>query len=70
MLLKVANRWQAFGIHILISLLIFIVLAAVIYFWWYPGFLFRYDGGVVLLRKAAVCGFFRFWRPGFPWTDG
>lgn len=57
MLLKVANRWQAFGIHILISLLIFVVLAAVIYFWWYPGFLFRYDGGLEGIKLIAGVDF-------------
>lgn len=57
MLLKVANRWQAFGIHILISLLIFIVLAAVIYFWWYPGFLFMHDGGIDGMKLIAGVDF-------------
>jgi len=47
------NRWQAFGIHLLISLAIFVVLAATIYFFWYPGFLFRYDGGLQGMKLIA-----------------
>lgn len=58
MMLKAANRWQAFGLHILVSLLIFVVLAAVIFFWWYPGFLFRYDGGLEGMKLIAGVDFF------------
>ncbi len=58
MFLKPSNRWQAFGIHIAISLLLFLVLAAVIYFLWYPGFLFRYDGGLEGMKLIAGVDFF------------
>lgn len=57
MSLKPDNRWQAFGLHLLISLLIFMVLVAVIYFFWYPGFLFRYDGGLEGLKLLAGVDF-------------
>jgi hypothetical protein len=50
---KAANRWQAFGIHLAISITIFILLAAIIYFWWYPGFLFLYDGGLDGMKLIA-----------------
>lgn len=49
----VNNRWQAFGLHLLISVLIFIALAGVIYFLWYPGFLFHYDGGLEGMKLIA-----------------
>jgi hypothetical protein len=50
---KANNRWQAFGLHLLISLLIFIALVGVIYFFWYPGFLFHYDGGLEGMKLIA-----------------
>jgi len=46
MIWKPTNRWQAFGIHLGFSLLVLVLLATVIYNYWYPGFLFRYDGGI------------------------
>jgi hypothetical protein len=58
MFIRPANRWQAFGIHILISLCIFLVLASVIYFWWYPGFLFLHDGGIDGMKLIAGVDFF------------
>lgn len=58
MILKAANRWQAFGLHLLISLVLFLALAAVIYFWWYPGFLFLYDGGLEGMKLIAGVDFF------------
>lgn len=57
MSLKPNNRWQAFGLHLLISLLIFMALVAVIYFLWYPGFLFRYDGGLEGVKLIAGVDF-------------
>lgn len=57
MSLKPNNRWQAFGLHLLISLLIFMGLVAVIYFLWYPGFLFRYDGGLEGVKLIAGVDF-------------
>ena len=51
------NRFQAFGIHLLISAIIFIVLAAIIIFCWYPGFLFRSDGGWQGIRLIAGVDF-------------
>jgi hypothetical protein len=58
MILKAANRWQAFGLHLLISLVLFLLLAAIIYFWWYPGVLFRYDGGLEGMKLIAGVDFF------------
>ncbi len=51
------NRYQAFGIHLLISAIIFIVLAAIIIFIWYPGFLFWADGGWQGIRLIAGVDF-------------
>jgi hypothetical protein len=51
------NRWQAFAWHLLCSLLIFIVLASIIYFLWYPGFLFFHDGGVEGMKLIAGVDF-------------
>jgi len=47
------NRYQAFGIHFLISGLIFIGLTSVIVFFWYPQFLFTTDGGWQGIRIIA-----------------
>lgn len=55
---NVSNRFQAFGIHMSLSLLVFIILAAVIYFSWYPGFLFHYDGGLQGMKLIAGVDFF------------
>lgn len=43
---SINNRWIAFSTHLCISFVIFLVLAAIIRFAWYPGFLFEVDGGV------------------------
>ena len=58
MSLKAQNRWQAFGIHIAISVCLFLVLSAVIYFFWFPGFLFHYDGGLEGMKLIAGVDFF------------
>lgn len=42
--IRATNRWQAFSIHLLISLLIFIAILYVIVFWWFPGELFHVGG--------------------------
>lgn len=52
-----ANRWHAFGVHLLISFLAFICLAAIIYFLWYPDFLFQYDGGLEGIKLIAGVDF-------------
>ena len=44
MVLNNLNRWQAFGIHLGISLVIFIVLLGLIVFSWYPGVFFNFGG--------------------------
>lgn len=43
--LRNLNRFQAFGIHFGISLLIFVFLAYLVLFHWYPDFFFESDGG-------------------------
>lgn len=43
--MRVASRFVAFGIHLGISFLLFVVLAAVIKCVWFPGLLFEADGG-------------------------
>lgn len=57
MIVRAANRYQAFAIHIAISALIFVILAAVIVFIWYPGFLFKTDGGWAGIRLIAGVDF-------------
>lgn len=44
------SRWQAFAIHLGISVIIFFALLAVILLFWYPGILFNIDGGWTGLR--------------------
>ena len=44
------SRFSAFGIHFLISLLIFAVLSAIILTQWYPDYFFELDGGWEGLR--------------------
>ncbi|MEE8058625.1 MAG: hypothetical protein V3T17_12425 [Pseudomonadales bacterium] len=45
MKLRVQSRWLAFLIHLALSFVIFIGLAALIFFWWFPGALFSAAGG-------------------------
>ncbi|MEZ5538920.1 MAG: hypothetical protein R3E63_02950 [Pseudomonadales bacterium] len=58
MFIRPANRWQAFGIHIVVSVFLFLVLASIIYFFWYPGLLFHYDGGLEGIKLIAGVDFF------------
>lgn len=44
------SRYKAFGIHLCISLVIFIALSAVILWRWYPDYFFDLDGGWEGLR--------------------
>ena len=39
------NRWQAFGIHLTASVIVFVGLLLLIITVWYPGILFSIDGG-------------------------
>lgn len=39
------SRYKAFGIHFGISLIIFLVLASLVLYAWYPGLFFETDGG-------------------------
>jgi len=39
------NRFPAFGIHLGLSFVIFVVLAYLVIFVWYPSFFFDTDGG-------------------------
>lgn len=48
------SRWKAFTIHFGISLLLFVALLAIIVFIWYPGILFRADGGWHGLRIVVA----------------
>ncbi len=50
---RINNRYQAFGIHLGISVLVFIVLSSLIVFFWYPSFLFSTDGGWQGIRIIA-----------------
>ncbi len=51
-LANVKNRWQAFGIHLALSVVIFIFLLGVIVFIWYPG-VFIHMGGFQGIRIVA-----------------
>lgn len=44
------SRWQAFGIHLAISVVVLTALMALIFLLWYPGILFNVDGGWTGLR--------------------
>jgi hypothetical protein len=44
------SRWQAFGIHLAISVLVLTALMALIFLLWYPGILFNVNGGWTGLR--------------------
>jgi hypothetical protein len=51
---KPKNRWQAFMVHLLCSIVILSLLVCVIRFFWYPGFLFWADGGLQGLKLITV----------------
>lgn len=57
MFMKAKNRYQAFAIHLFISLIIFILLSIIITYLWYPGFLFNTDGGWDGIRLIASIDF-------------
>lgn len=46
-------RWKAFGIHLAISLVILGALLWVLFYFWFPGYLFDTDGGWQALRVIA-----------------
>lgn len=46
-------RWQAFAIHLAISLVILGILLYLLFVHWFPGFLFDTDGGWQALRVIA-----------------
>ena len=48
------NRYSAFTIHLLLSLLVFLSLVAVMYFYWFPGNLFFMDGGWQGIKLVAL----------------
>ena len=48
------SRWQAFGIHFVLSALVFAVLVALMVIWWFPGELFLIDGGWQGLKLVAI----------------
>jgi hypothetical protein len=51
------NRWHAFGIHLLISLALFIAMCIIIVVFWYPGILFTTEGGWQGVRLIAGIDF-------------
>ncbi len=57
MFAKPKNRYQAFAVHLCISLIIFLALSAIIVFIWYPGFLFHTDGGWDGIKLVAGVDF-------------
>lgn len=57
MFIKAQNRYQAFAIHLFISLIIFLILSIIITYLWYPGFLFSTDGGWDGIRLIAGIDF-------------
>jgi len=57
MFIKPKNRFQAFGLHLIISVVIFIILSIIITYLWYPGFLFETDGGWDGIRLIAGIDF-------------
>jgi len=50
----ILNRYSAFTIHLLLSLLVFMSLVAVMYFYWFPGDLFFMDGGWQGIKLVAM----------------
>ena len=53
MLVLPESRWKAFSVHLSVSFAIFLALAGVIYFLWYPAFLFATEGGWQGIRLIA-----------------
>lgn len=51
---KSLNRWQAFAIHLAISVLVFMALVALMVLFWFPGDLFLLDGGWQGLKLVAI----------------
>jgi len=51
------NRWQAFGMHLLVSLSLFITMCTIIVVFWYPGVLFTTEGGWQGVRLIAGIDF-------------
>lgn len=51
------NRWQAFSMHLLISLSLFIAMCIIIVVFWYPGVLFTTEGGWQGVRLIAGIDF-------------
>lgn len=51
------NRWQAFGVHLLVSLALFISMCTIIVVFWYPGVLFTTEGGWQGVRLIAGIDF-------------
>ncbi len=47
------SKFQAFGIHLGISLLVFFVFLYLLFFHWYPGFFYHTDGGWEGIRIVA-----------------
>lgn len=54
---KPKNRWQAFGLHLLVSLGLFIAMCSIIVVFWYPGVLFSTEGGWQGVRLIASIDF-------------
>jgi len=50
----ILNRYSASFIHLLLSLLVFLSLVAVMYFYWFPGDLFFMDGGWQGIKLVAM----------------
>lgn len=51
------NRWQAFALHLLLSLGLFIAMCIIIVVFWYPGVLFSTEGGWQGVRLIASIDF-------------
>jgi len=50
----VFNRFTASALHLALSLLVFLSLVAVMYFYWFPGELFFMDGGYEGIKLVAM----------------
>lgn len=51
---KVKNRFQAFAVHLAISIFIFIAFLCVMFIWWYPSPYFEAEGGWDVLSILIV----------------